>query len=353
MCSTIRSGRHANRLLLIGLLASTLLMGCGAPGPPGPPTCLSILGGLPSEVESLAFSPDGKTLAVGTGTFTIKLWDPVTGKEKATLEDRKVCYGVVSCLAFSPDSKILASGTYNNLDIPSQACDGKGRGAVTLWDTPAGTIRARLTGKEAPVEGLSFSPDGKTLAVASLREPVWLWDVQQAKQRDALGRDLKLSRGVAFSPDGKILAINHHEDGVKLWAVDGLLERAHIDTGCEYLVFSPDSNTLAAPIHFKVNLWSVNRKELISSFEGHQDQVMSVSFSPDGKILATGSWDKTVRLWDVATAKELAVLRGHKARIKAVAFSPNGKILVSGGGDYRKPGEVLVWDVAEALKLRK
>jgi WD40 repeat protein len=73
---------------------------------------------------------------------------------------------------------------------------------------------------------------------------------------------------------------------------------------------------------------------------------MSVAFSPDGKILASASRDKTLKFWDVATGKERAILQGHTQAVMSVAFSPDGRMLASAGGTFGEPGELKVWDIA-------
>jgi dipeptidyl aminopeptidase/acylaminoacyl peptidase len=161
-------------------------------------------------VNSVAFSPDGKTLASGSGDVgTISLLDVATGKEQATLEGRD---GRVTSVAYSPDGKTLASGNWD--------------GTIKLWDVATGKEQATLKGHTNWVNSVAFSPDGKTLAsgggasIAGEFKPgeVNLWDVATGKERATLkGHTIVVS--VAFSSDGKTLASGSYDKTIKLWDV--------------------------------------------------------------------------------------------------------------------------------------
>ena len=116
------------------------------------------------------------------------------------------------------------------------------------------------------------------------------------------------------------------------------------------VVFSPDGKTLASASYDKtVRLWEVASSKEIRQFQGQQDRVKSVAFSPDGKMLASAGWDKTVRLWDIASGKETHKLKGHNLPITAVVFSPDGKKLASASGDKT----VRLWDWASESVSKK
>ncbi|KAG1669783.1 hypothetical protein FOA52_001613 [Chlamydomonas sp. UWO 241] len=281
------------------------------------------------SVNTLAFSPDGKTLATGSEDATARLWDVATGKERAVLTGHS--HGVTT-LAFSPDGKTLATGSDDR--------------TARLWDVATGKERAVLTGHSEGVNTLAFSPDGKTLATGSDDATARLWDVATGKERAVLTGHSYSVMPLAFSPDGKTLATGSKDATARLWDVATGKERAVLTGHSESvttLAFSPDGKTLATGSEDATpRLWDVATGKERAVLTGHSRQVTTLAFSPDGKTLATGSWDETARLWDVATGKKRAVLTGHSSSVETLAFSPDGKTLATGSDD----ATARLWDVA-------
>jgi WD40 repeat protein len=278
----------------------------------------------PSQVWSVSYSPDGKTLASGSADGTVKLWDVGTGKELKTLKGHQ---GAVISVSYSPDGKTLASASYDT---------------VKLWDV--------VTGKELKtlnqywVNSVSFSPDGKTLASGSRDKTVKLWDVGTGKELKTLNGHQDVVISVSYSPDGKTLASGSVDKTVKLWDVGTGKELKTLnDQSQVYAVsFSPDGKTLASAGFDKmVKLWDLGTGKELNTLKGHQSDVRSVSFSPDGKTLASASADRTMKLWDVGTGKELNTLKGHQDSVNSVSFSPDGKTLASASLDKA----VRIWEV--------
>ncbi|MCG9133667.1 hypothetical protein J5I95_18495 [Candidatus Poribacteria bacterium] len=263
--------------------------------------------------EEPTYSPDSVHLALAS-SIGVWLIDVRTGQEVALLTG----HGAVFSVAFSPDGETLASG---NSD-----------GSLQLWDVATREHQATFTGHRYPVFSVAFSPDGKTLASAdgTLR----LWDVATGESWDVATKATRpLSTSVVFGPDGKTLVTMYGSSFFTLWAVSTGTRKATFigrRSDVRSVAFSPDGKTLATGMgDGKV----IAIGEHQATFTGHRYPVGSVAFSPDGKTLATGSNDFTVQLWDVAIGKHKATCSPQSNSVTHVTFSPDGKTLASASLD--------------------
>jgi WD40 repeat protein len=290
-----------------------------------------------TPIYSLAFAPDGKTLAAGTFDKRVHVWDAATGKDLRQLGEPRV---VIHAVAFSPDGKTLATGTFDD--------------HLTLWDTETGLPRWQMEeslGEGAALKSLAFSPDGQLLAVAGGSGRVRLREAATGKEVRALSGHIGMVSAVVFSPDGKTLASGSLDRSLRLWEVaTGKQLREIIDAMhlVDALAFAPDGATLAsAGEDGSVRLWEVAGQNQVGQFNGHRGAARALAFSPDGKTLASGGGsDQTLRLWEVASGKER---RQFKARggVYTLAFAPDGRAVATGGqGD----ATVLLWDVTGLRK---
>ncbi|MDT9338668.1 WD40 repeat domain-containing protein, partial [Trichodesmium erythraeum 21-75] len=200
-----------------------------------------------------------------------------------------------------------------------------------------GSEHNRLEGHDNRVYSVSFSPDDKTLASASVSDnTIKLWDVNTGKEKHIIPFDDTYR--VSFSPDGKILA-SVGDNTVKLWDVNtgGKKNIIPLDEGVNRARFSPDGQILASASSKNFKLWDVNTGEKIRTIP-HDDAVDGIRFSPNGKILASRS-KNTIKLWDVNTGEKILTIP-HDDAVDGIRFSPNGKILAS-----LSKNTVKLWDV--------
>ncbi|MEN6523078.1 MAG: serine/threonine-protein kinase [Anaerolineaceae bacterium] len=280
------------------------------------------LAGHTDWVNSVAFSPDGRTLASGARDRTIKLWDVNSGTVMRTLIGNSYSVYVYS-VAFSPDGRTLASGSS---DV-----------TVEIWDVENGSLIRTLKGHIGSVFSVAFSPDGRTLASGSGDNTIKLWDVESGSLIRTLEGHTDWVYSVSFSPDGRTLASGSDDHTIKLWDVESgsLIRTLEGHTGgVNCVAFSPDGSTLASgSIDETIKLWDAENGSLVRTLTGHNKSVTSIAFSPDGHTLASGSADHTIKLWDVESGSLIQTLEGRPYSVSSIAFSPDGRILASGSVD--------------------
>uniref|UniRef100_A0A2K6LFD9 Notchless protein homolog 1 n=1 Tax=Rhinopithecus bieti TaxID=61621 RepID=A0A2K6LFD9_RHIBE len=301
--------------------------------------CTSSLDGHSEAVISVAFSPTGKYLASGSGDTTILLWDPSTGKQVGrTLAGHSKWITGLSWepLHANPECRYVASSSKD--------------GSVRIWDTTAGRCERILTGHTQSVTCLQWGGDG-LLYSASQDRTIKVWRAHDGVlcrtlqghghwvNTMALSTDYALRTG-AFEPAEA--SVNAQDlQGSLQELKERALSRYNLvrGQGPEKLVSGSDDFTLF--------LWSpAEDKKPLTRMTGHQALINQVLFSPDSRIVASASFDKSIKLWDGRTGKYLASLRGHVAAVYQIAWSADSRLLVSGSSD----STLKVWDV-KAQKL--
>ncbi len=229
-------------------------------------------------------------------------------------------YDVLS-VSFRPSGKLLAAGCSDT--------------TVKLWNVATGRIVRILEGHEEAVLSVSFGPWGRLLATSGPDTTVKLWNVETGEIVRTLQSRQDAVLSVSFGASGRLLASAGSDGTAKLWNVR-TGETIHTLEGHHAAVssvsFGPRGRTLAsAGMDKTIKLWKTDTGELLHTLQGHEGHVHCVSFDPRGKTLASGSGDKTVKLWSTDTGRLLQTLEGHGGRIFSVAFSPAGRTLASAG----------------------
>jgi RNA polymerase sigma factor (sigma-70 family) len=280
----------------------------------------------------VVFSPDGKVLACRGRDGIIHLWEPDTGRE---IRRWDAGGGFVGELAFSPDGKVLASASAST---------------IRLWDPARGKEISPETGHTAPLRLLRFAPDGKTLFSCAMDRKVLAWDLDTGRER-LLGAQSE-SSAAALSPDGKVLAQSRFGDKfIRLLDVVTGKEQLALEASPRHtpvLAFSPDGKLLASNSYDGTRLWDLTTGKVLRHLKENHFSPSALAFSPDGKLLAFACDDKTIRLWEVPSGKEVRRWERTEDFIRILAFSPDGKSLLS----YGNPGSDLrVWATATGKQL--
>jgi len=266
-------------------------------------------------IESAAIAPDTRLIALGGSDKTIRIRDVAAARETHVLTCGR---GGEHRLAFSPDGKLLATGS--------------GR----LWDVESGKEVRWTQEYRGGGLAVAFSPDGRLLALCGEHHAVGVWEVSAGKELQSLRGHGAAVLAVAFSSDGKTLAsgTSSYENTVKLWDVGaGRLVRTipgHAG-GVSEVAFSPDGRLLAAACCGVTTLWDVATGAARARVESGAASHHSLAFSPDGALLATGARTSNIRVWDVATGKLLLAPKRSLTPVYALRISPDGKTLVAVG----------------------
>jgi WD40 repeat protein len=325
-----------------------------------------------SVFPTLAWSPDGRTLATGSPDHTVVLWDAATRKPRATLAGHR---GWVDALVWSPDGKRIASSdsfttclwdaatgrlrlrlagsllTQQGVQVywpDTRHVATREKPGVVVWDAATGRRRATLPCAGSYFIGnLSWSPDGKQLAIDNLTS-LTLWDLRSGTRRGTLAKPDRQFVDLAWSLDGtRIAGLGLGGDEVFLWdAATGARRttlsvplRENFDTSVTRVAWAPDGKSLATgSSNGEVNLWDGATGERRSTLPGDNDDVRALSWSPDGKTLAVQNGSATT-LWDVAARARRATLPNTQTPL---VWRSDGKVLATSAG----PGDelVLIWD---------
>jgi WD40 repeat protein len=303
-------------------------------------------------VVTLAFSPDGRRLASGADEdHALIVWDLATAKPRFRSAEH---HRNVLTVAYSPDGKLLASGD------GQQGSDYR-EAQIRLWSADTGKLVRQFTGHLNSVNSLAFSPDARLLASVGGDFRTRMWDVATGRRLRQI-RHFRPVRSVSFSPDGETLLVTAYDAPSTLWSVQSGQKVCQFGSmggarrGPGYAAFLPDGKAVLtgelqgqSPSGVEVCFWDTRNGRLLRSLNGvaRARGVVAWALSCDGRTLATSddSWTSPgIQLWDTDSGRLMLHLQGHGGQVSAMAFSPDSKLLASGSSDTT----VLIWDVSQA-----
>ncbi len=322
---------------------------------------LHLLAAHTGVVNSISFSRDGRTLAVGTENGLAQLWNTSTGEHQETFTRREYYFGV--------DKVFLMSNGQTLAVINNSLLDYWDIGTGELKNTPANTDQNDPNAKSQNSPGwvmsfgghrCTFSADGKTVVSGSSDDTFRFWDIATRKEKRTLKIEgsSKFHESVSFSSDLQKVAIasqsqkyhwrkriHEHVLHINLWDVNSQTQQkiAEIQNvlGIPFLVFSPDGNLIASYIKDAIRIWDVNTGKEMKRLRGHSGGVNMVAFSPDNRTLVSNGWDDSLRVWDIKTGKEKKIIGGYGSFHRNVDISDDFQTLMTLKAGSRS---IRIWD---------
>jgi WD40 repeat protein len=313
-----------------------------------------------SDVQRVAFDHDGTRLLTGSSVGA-QWWDLATGQRSGplmhngtevlgarvydhlvrTYTPRDGVFGT----AYSPDGRTVAT-------VHSSGSEGYFVGRAELWDAVTGKFLGQTEPQSEQLLGVAYSPDGRSLLTwCDTPRRTMLWDVATLKPVRPLLQGLEVPiRQAVFSPDGQALLLACRDGRARFWdlANDREMDPSHCPTHAYPLTavaYGPGGEKVATGCHAgTVRLWDVAERKLLGDLRGNAGEIVALAFSADGAVLLTGSLDGTARFWDVATGSPLGPSLRHGDAVLSVAFHPNARIAATGSKD----GRAQLWRVPSA-----
>lgn len=279
------------------------------------------------SVKSVHFAPDGKRFVTGSSDATLKVWDAEFCNELATLTGHE--YMVTSC-AFSKDGSRIVSGSADN--------------TIKIWDALTYKEVATLHGHTKPITSCAFSTDGNRIVSGSRDDTIKIWNANTAIEISSISATGYGITTCNFSPNDKHIISGCLDNPTQIWNAktgDKIISLKTTDITC--CTYSPNGRYIVTgnecpeykqgAINPELKIFEAENGNLIASYKGHKKAITSCAFSPDSKLIVTGSEDFTIKVWDITSGKEIASFDDHIAVVTSCAFSPDGKHIISGSRD--------------------
>ncbi len=296
--------------------------------------------GHKGRVTGVSFSPDGKLLSTVALDDTIRIWD-AEGPTEVMTTLTGVGVGDIYDVAFNPDGKLLAMAGSHFVSETGLVS------TTAVWDVTHRRLSRMLHHKDED-HAVVFAPDGRRLATATGDGQVRIWEVPSGRQVLALSVGVTYRKGISFGPEGRTLATIGNEEA-KLWDMDS----GHSSVGLNVphvtaIAYSPDGKRLAtASADHTAAVRDPRSGRVFITLVGHRQGVSAVAFSSDGRRIATASADGTAKIWEVASGRELLTLGARPGPLLDVKFSPNGKWIATAGlSDTTR-----LWDATTGAEL--
>lgn len=267
-------------------------------------------------ISSFKFSHDSTRLVSASFDKTIKIWDTGNGSCLQSLE----CHGsLAESVAFSHDSTFLASGL--------------GNGTVMIWNSYNGQFLQKFEGHSDTPTSISFSSDSKWLASSSRDQTIKIWDTyHKLNQPLHEGHDIMIHE-VAISCNSLWLATSSLDGTVKIWDISSgkCLQTLEVDYIINAISISHNSRWVALGDETVVKIWDIFHEKYVQILDGHEDELVSIAFSHDSILLASGSLDASIRIWDTRNGNCLQTLEIGQT-VEVISFDPTGSYIHTGYG---------------------
>jgi WD40 repeat protein len=283
-------------------------------------------------VTALAFNDNGSQLVSVGGDQLVKLWNVNTG---TLIKEFRGHTSAIMAVAFSHDGKRILSGGADK--------------AARLWDIAAGAVVQTFPNVRSPISSVALRKDGKEALIGCADGMVHVFDLTEApKEKGSVPAHLSGVGALAYSPDGSRMATCGGDKLVRIWKLPDsgapapLFDLKGHSNAVSSVAFSNDGRLLVSGGgDLIIKVWDLQSATELRSLRGHSDWVSSVCFGADSRFILTASVDKTAKVWELSN-EETAPPVGHTRRLNTLAVSPNGKWLASGGEDHT----IKIWDMA-------